>query len=178
VAKKKKSKKKDNKLSFNAEYHNLVTVFVGIFLLYSLNSNSMGLIGNMMQTLFKGLFGSISIVIPFIAILSGILGFFEGNEYIYRLKNTKVYYVGIIFIFVFYGLLNARSLPVDSPLNPEMLKPVMEMGINGTGCGLIATTITYYVSKMFGMWFYIITFRCWCTYKGHGSRYSNGSYKT
>ena len=151
MAKKKKSKKKDNKLSFNAEYHNLVTVFVGIFLLYSLNSNSMGLIGNMMQALFKGLFGSISIVIPFIVILSGILGFFEGNEYIYRLKNTKVYHVGIIFIFVFYGLLNARSLPVDSPLNPEMLKPVMEMGVNGTGCGLIATTITYYVSKMFGI---------------------------
>ena len=151
MAKKKRSKKKDNKLSFNAEYHNLVTVFVGIFLLYSLNSNSMGLIGNMMQTLFKGLFGSISIVIPFVVILSGILGFFEGNEYIYRLKNTKVYYVGIIFIFVFYGLLNARSLPVDSPLNPEMLKPVMEMGVNGTGCGLIATTITYYISKMFGI---------------------------
>ena len=113
MAKKKKSKKKDNKLSFNAEYHNLVTIFVGIFLLYSLNSNSMGLIGSVMQTLFKGLFGSLSIVIPFIVILSGILGFFEGNEYIYRLKNTKIYYAIILFMFVFYGLLNAlRELKV------------------------------------------------------------------
>ncbi|HSQ87916.1 FtsK/SpoIIIE family DNA translocase [Romboutsia sp.] len=151
MAKKKKSKKKDDKLSFNAEYHNLVIIFVGIFLLYSLNSNSMGLIGSVMQTLFKGLFGSLSIVIPFIVIATGILGFFEGNEYIYRLKNTKVYYVAILFIFVFYGLLNSRSLPVDSPLNPEMLKPVMEMGVDGQGCGLIATTITYYISKMFGI---------------------------
>ena len=151
MAKKKKSKKKDSQLSFSREYHNLVTIFIGIFLLYSLNSSSMGLIGSMMQTLFKGLFGSLSIVIPFIVILTGILGFFEGNEYIYRLKNTKAYYIGIIFIFVFYGLLNSRNLPVDSPLNSEMLKPVMEMGVNGKGPGLIATTIIYYISKVFGI---------------------------
>lgn len=151
MAKKKKSKKKDNKLSFNAEYHNLVTIFIGIFLLYSLNSSSMGLIGNIMQSLFKGLFGSLSIAIPFIVIATGILGFFDGNEYIYRLKHTKVYYAGIAFIFVFYGLINAKNLSVDSPLSPEMLKPVMQMGVNGEGCGLIATTITYYLSKVFGI---------------------------
>ncbi len=40
MAKKKSSKKKQNKVSFNAEYHNLVTIFIGIFLLYSLNSGS------------------------------------------------------------------------------------------------------------------------------------------
>ncbi|WP_042272912.1 FtsK/SpoIIIE family DNA translocase [Faecalimicrobium dakarense] len=151
MAKKKKSKKKDNKLSFNAEYHNLVTIFIGIFLLYSLNSSSMGLIGNIMQSLFKGLFGSLSIAIPFIVIATGILGFFDGNEYIYRLKHTKVYYAGIAFIFVFYGLMNSRNLPVDSPISSEMLKPVMQMGVNGEGPGLLATTITYYMSKVFGI---------------------------
>ncbi|MGL4913290.1 MAG: DNA translocase FtsK [Romboutsia sp.] len=151
MAKKKKSKKKDKKSSFNAEYHNLVTIFIGIFLLYSLNSNSMGLIGSMMQTTFKGLFGALSIVIPFIVILTGILGFFEGNEYIYRLKNTKVYYVGILFIFVFYGLLNSKTLPIDSPLSSDMLKPVMEMGVNGEGPGLISSTMTYYINQIFGL---------------------------
>ena len=62
-----------------------------------------------MQTIFKGLFGALSIVIPFIIVATGILGFFDGNEYIYRIKNTKMYYLTIIFIFVFYGLLNAKS---------------------------------------------------------------------
>ena len=59
MAKKKntKSKKKNQNLEFNTEYHNLVTIFTGIFLLYSLNSNSMGFVGSMMQTIFKGLFG-------------------------------------------------------------------------------------------------------------------------
>ncbi|MEG1311578.1 MAG: DNA translocase FtsK [Romboutsia sp.] len=151
MAKKKKSKKKENKVSFNAEYHNLVTIFIGIFLLYSLNSSSMGWIGSVMQILFKGLFGSLSIAIPFIVIGTGILGFFEGNEYIYRLKNTKIYYVCIVFIFIFYGLFNSKNLPVDSPISPEMLKPIMEMGVNGSGCGLIATTITYYIKQIFGI---------------------------
>ncbi|MGL6105934.1 DNA translocase FtsK [Romboutsia sp.] len=151
MAKKKKAKKKDNKLGFNAEYHNLITIFIGIFLLYSLNSNSMGLIGGFIQNTFKGLFGGLSVGIPFIIIITGILGFFEGNEYIYRIKNTKVYYLVIGFIFVFYGLMNARNLPVDSPLKAEMLKPVMNMGVNGEGCGLVATTITYYIRQIFGI---------------------------
>ena len=153
MAKKKntKSKKKNKNLEFNAEYHNLVTIFIGIFLLYSLNSNSMGFVGSMMQTIFKGLFGGLSIFIPFIIVATGILGFFDGNEYIYRIKNTKMYYLTIAFIFVFYGLLNARSLPVESPLSSEMFKSVIQMGVDGSGSGLIATAITYYIKQAFGI---------------------------
>ena len=153
MAKKKntKGKKKNNNLEFNAEYHNLITIFIGIFLLYSLNSNSMGFVGSMMQTIFKGLFGGLSIFMPFIIVATGILGFFDGNEYIYRMKNTKIYYLTIAFIFVFYGLLNARYLPVESPLSSEMFKSVIQMGVDGSGSGLIATTITYYIKQAFGI---------------------------
>lgn len=62
-----------------------------------------------------------------------------------------MYYLAIIFIFVFYGLTNSKSLPIDSPLSPEMLKPVMKMGVDGTGSGLVSTTITYYMVQIFGM---------------------------
>ena len=149
---KKKSKKKQNKdIGLKGEYHNLVTIFVGIFLLYSLNSSSMGLLGNFMQNVFKGLFGGLSLVIPFIVIIFGIIGFFEDNEYIYRLKNSKVYYIVIAFIFVFYGLLNANTIPVDAPFKSTMIKDVMEMGINGTGTGLITSTIAYYIRAIFGI---------------------------
>lgn len=151
MAKKKGKSKKGSSLGFNAEYYNLITIFIGIFLLYSLNSNSMGLLPIVMQNIFKGLFGGLSTVIPFLVIATGILGFFDGNEYVYRLKHTKVYYVVILFIFVFYGLLNARNLPVDSPLSSGMFKDVIELGVSGKGCGLVATTITYYISKVFGI---------------------------
>ncbi len=73
--KKKNKKKKGSKLGFNSEYHNLITIFIGIFLLYSLNSNTNGWLPSVMQGLFKGLFGGLSIVIPFLFILTGILGF-------------------------------------------------------------------------------------------------------
>ncbi|MCG4734913.1 hypothetical protein L0M92_15010, partial [Casaltella massiliensis] len=76
-----------------AEYNNLITIFIGIFLLYSLNSSSMGLLGTVIQNIFKGLFGGLAVAIPFIIIISGILGFFEKNEYIYRIKNAKIYYL-------------------------------------------------------------------------------------
>ena len=151
MAKKKSKKKQDKDLGFKGEYHNLVTIFVGIFLLYSLNSSSMGLLGNFMQNIFKGLFGGLSLVIPFIVIIFGILGFFESNEYVYRLKNSKVYYIAIAFIFVFYGLLNASTIPVDAPFKSTMIKDVMDMGVNGTGTGLITSTIAYYIRAILGI---------------------------
>ena len=58
-----------------------------------------------------------------------------------------MYYLTIIFIFVFYGLLNAKSLPVESPLSSEMFKSVIQMGVDGSGSGLIATTMTYYIKQ-------------------------------
>ena len=103
-AKNKKKYKKD-KIIVSGEYYNLVTIFIGIFLLYSLNSNSMGLIGQFIQDTFKGLFGVLAIIIPILIIIVGILGFFERNEYVYRMKKSKAVYIFIIFLFVFYGLL-------------------------------------------------------------------------
>ncbi|MGL5640720.1 MAG: DNA translocase FtsK 4TM domain-containing protein, partial [Paraclostridium sp.] len=151
MAKKKSKKKKNIQSSFTAEYSNLITIFVGIFLLYSLNSSSMGILGTFIQNIFLGLFGKLSIAIPFIIIISGVLGFFEKNEYIYRLKSTKLYYVGVFFIFMFYGLINAKNLPIDSPTNSYVIKEVSKQAVSGEGCGLIATVITYYVTKIFGI---------------------------
>ena len=151
MAKKKSKKKKKIESSFSAEYNNLITIFIGIFLLYSLNSSSMGLLGTVIQNIFKGLFGGLAVAIPFIIIISGILGFFEKNEYIYRIKNAKIYYLGVFFIFIFYGLLNAKNLPIDSPTNSYVIKEVSKAAVQGEGCGLIATFITYYVTKILGV---------------------------
>ena len=151
MAKKKSKKKKAKESNFTAEYNNLITIFIGIFLLYSLNSESMGLLGTLMQSVFKGLFGKLSIIVPFMFIGVGILGFFEKNEYVYRIKNSKLYYLGIFFIFIFYGLLNAKSLPIDSPTNSYVVKDIVNSAIDGEGCGLISTVITFYATKILGV---------------------------
>lgn len=147
---KKKKRKKKQKIRFNSEYHNLITIFLGIFILYSLNSNSMGWLPVFMQNLFKGLFGGLSIFVPIIFIITGILGFMDGNEYIYRFRKTKIYYLVILFLFIFYGLLNANSIVVDSPFKQSMMTEIIHQGVNGNGCGLISTVIVYYMCKVFG----------------------------
>ena len=156
MAKKKGKGAKNKKYSndnilVSAEYSNLVTIFVGIFLLYSLNSNSMGLIGQFLQDTFKGLFGALAIIIPLLIIAVGVLGFFERNEYVYRMKRSKTIYIFIAFLFIFYGLLNKGKIPVDNPFKSTMLKDVLKMGIDGTGLGLIASVISYFIREIFGL---------------------------
>lgn len=147
----KKKKYNKDKIIVSGEYYNLVTIFVGVFLLYSLNSNSMGLIGQFIQDTFKGLFGALAIIIPLLIIIIGLLGFFERNEYVYRMKKSKTVYIFIIFLFIFYGLFNARKIPVDNPLKANMYRDVMQMGIDGSGCGLITSTLAYFIKEIFGL---------------------------
>ncbi len=40
---------------------------------------------------------------------------------------------------------------MDSPLKANMISDVMDMGVKGTGCGLISTTISFYMTKVFGV---------------------------
>ena len=145
------SKKKTKNTGISTEFSNLITIFIGVFLLYGLNSTSMGLIGSMTQEVFKGLFGSLAILIPILIILVGVLGFFDNNEYVFRLKKSKVYYIAIIFIFIFYGLLNSNLIPVDNPLRPEMISSIMKVAIENQGIGLITSIIVYFIKEIFGI---------------------------
>ena len=147
----KNKKYNKDKIIVSGEYYNLVTIFIGIFLLYSLNSSSMGLIGQFIQDTFKGLFGALAIIIPLLIIIIGILGFFERNEYVYRMKKSKTIYIFIAFLFIFYGLFNARRIPIENPLKANMYRDVMQMGIDGSGCGLITSTIAYFIKVIFGL---------------------------
>ena len=145
------SKKKTKNTGISTEFSNLITIFIGVFLLYGLNSTSMGLIGSMTQEVFKGLFGSLAILIPILIILVGVLGFFDNNEYVFRLKKSKVYYIAIIFIFIFYCLLNSNLIPVDNPLRPEMISSIMKVAVENQGIGLITSVIVYFIKEIFGI---------------------------
>lgn len=145
------SKKKTKNTGISTEFSNLITIFIGVFLLYGLNSTSMGLIGSMTQEVFKGLFGSLAILIPILIILVGVLGFFDNNEYVFRLKKSKVYYIAIIFIFIFYGLLNSNLIPVDNPLRPEMISSIMKVAVENQGIGIITSVIVYFIKEIFGI---------------------------
>lgn len=135
----------------NPEYHNLIIIFLGFFLVYALMSSSEGFLPKMMQNLFKGLFGGLSYFIPFILIIFGILGFIDGSEMVRRIRRTKIYYLVIFFIFVIYGLINYGSMPTQSPLKSSIIQDIMKMGVTGEGVGLIPSIITYYLTAVFGV---------------------------
>lgn len=143
------AKKKSKNIEYNEKY-NLITIFIGIFLFYSLSSNSMGIVGSILQSVFKGLFGGLSIIVPLCIICIGILDFFDANDYIYKIKKSKTHYILIVYLFLFYGLLNKESLPVDNPLDPQMLRGVIDIGISGEGPGFVSTFMAYYITKAFG----------------------------
>ncbi|MGN1032523.1 MAG: DNA translocase FtsK, partial [Intestinibacter sp.] len=145
------SKKETKNIVIGSEYSSLITIFIGIFLLYSLNSTSMGLIGKVTQEVFKGLFGSLATLIPIVIIIIGILGFFDHNEYVFRLKKSKICYIAIVFIFIFYGLLNSNLIPVDNPLRPEMISSIMKVAVEDGGMGLVTSIIAYYIKAIFGI---------------------------
>ena len=92
-----------------------------------------------------------AILIPILIILIGVLGFFDNNEYVFRLKKSKVYYIAIIFIFIFYGLLNSNLIPVDNPLRPEMISSIMKVAVENQGIGLITSIIVYFIKEIFGI---------------------------
>ena len=145
------NKKKNNNIVIGSEYSNLITIFIGIFLLYSLNSTSMGLLGKVTQEVFKGLFGSLAMLIPIVIIVIGILGFFDHNEYVFRFRKSKICYIAIVFIFIFYGLLNSNLIPVDNPLRPEMISSIMKVSVEEGGIGLVTSIIAYYIKAVFGI---------------------------
>lgn len=145
------NKKKNNNIVIGSEYSNLITIFIGIFLLYSLNSTSMGLLGKVTQEVFKGLFGSLAMLIPIVIIVIGILGFFDHNEYVFRFRKSKICYIAIVFIFIFYGLLNSNLIPVDNPLRPEMISSIMKVSVEEGGIGLVTSIIAYYIKEVFGI---------------------------
>lgn len=153
---KKPTKKKLPKIDrdgvfFNPEYHNLVIIFIGLFLFYALMTNSKGLLPEMSQNIFKGLFGGLAYIVPVIMIVFGILGLIDGSETIRRVRRTKVYYLIIIYIFIFYGLIHFATLPTRSPLKLPILKDVMKMGVTNEGIGLVPTVMTYYLTHVFGV---------------------------
>ena len=138
-------------IHINQEYHNLILIFLGLFLAYGLYSTSGALLPKFIQNIFKGLFGGLAILVPIIVITIGVLGFIDGNEKIDRIRKTKIFYFAIIFLIVYYGLINYAQIPTDSMLSIASIQDTMKMGVTREGVGLVPVFITYYLTKVLGL---------------------------
>lgn len=147
----KKSKKNPKKMTLNSEYHNLILIFLGLFFAYGLFSSSGALAPRVIQTVFKGLFGGLAILVPIVMVIIGVLGFIDGNEKIDRLRETKVSYIIAVFLIIYYGLINYAQTPSEGLMDIDVIQDTIKMGVTREGMGLIPSFVTYYLTHILGL---------------------------
>lgn len=132
------------------ELRDLSLIFLGLFLLYSLKTNSMGKVGYFIKVMFLGFFSKLSIIVPYIIILIGVINLINLDK-IKNIKSYKLYYPLVFMMILIYGLMKKDFIPVDSPFIPENLKIIFSISIEGNGSGIFSTIIAYYFIKLFGV---------------------------
>ena len=150
-SRKRKSSVKGRQREYNPEYHNLVIIFLGLFIGYGLMSSSGALLPRIIQLIFKGLFGGLAILVPLVLVLAGITGFIHNNEKINRIRRTKMKYIIPIFLILYYGLINYAQSPSSSPLRMDEIQDIIKMGVSREGMGLIPSFVTYYLTHLLGL---------------------------
>ncbi len=150
-SRKRKSPVKGRQREYNPEYHNLVIIFLGLFIGYGLMSSSGALLPRIIQLIFKGLFGGLAILVPLVLVLTGITGFIRNNEKINRIRRTKMKYIIPIFLILYYGLINYAQSPSSSPLRMDEIQDIIKMGVSREGMGLIPSFATYYLTHLLGL---------------------------
>ncbi|WP_099187168.1 DNA translocase FtsK [Tepidibacter mesophilus] len=149
---KRKKRQAKNKLDnkFMQELRDLSLIFLGLFLLYSLKTDSMGQVGYFIKVMFLGFFSKLSIIVPYIIILIGVINLINSDK-IKNIKNYKLYYPLIFIIILTYGLMKKDFIPIDSPFISRNLKIIFSISIEGNGSGIFSTIIAYYFIKLFGL---------------------------
>lgn len=150
-SRKRKSSVKGRQREYNPEYHNLIIIFLGLFIGYGLMSSSGALLPRIIQLIFKGLFGGLAILVPVVLVLAGITGFIHNNEKINRIRRTKMKYIIPIFLILYYGLINYAQSPSSSPLRMDEIQDIIKMGVSREGMGLIPSFVTYYLTHLLGL---------------------------
>lgn len=150
-SRKRRSPVKGRQREYNPEYHNLIIIFLGLFIGYGLMSSSGALLPRIIQLIFKGLFGGLAILVPLVLVLAGITGFIHNNEKINRIRRTKMKYIIPIFLILYYGLINYAQSPSSSPLRMDEIQDIIKMGVSREGMGLIPSFVTYYLTHLLGL---------------------------
>lgn len=150
-SRKRRSPVKGRQREYNPEYHNLIIIFLGLFIGYGLMSSSGALLPRIIQLIFKGLFGGLAILVPVVLVLAGITGFIRNNEKINRIRRTKMKYIIPIFLILYYGLINYAQSPSSSPLRLDEIQDIIKMGVSREGMGLIPSFATYYLTHLLGL---------------------------
>lgn len=143
----KKNKKQENEK--HKEIKGLTIITFGILCLFSLHTNSVGTLGNIIKTLSMGLLSKPAYVYPYLITIWGILSL---NK-IFKKYKSKFLLTSISFYFsyiIIYTLIYRSYIP-DQILSIPSLKIVYYFAVEGFGGGIIGSIFTSIFLYFFGV---------------------------
>lgn len=147
---KKRKRKKKQSVRISENGWALIFIFAGIFLFFSLWSDSMGVIGQSIRYLMKGLFSGLAFAVPTGLIAAGVYKLIRGDRFRYEDMRKLPWICTAVCLLMCYGLWHFTSLPLQSPLLPEVAGELMREASRGSGMGMLSGLLTFYLNALVG----------------------------
>lgn len=136
----------------------VIMIFLGLFISLSLNTRSMGLLGNMIRFVLQGLLGKLAILFAICVLILGAV-----KVVYYKKFSFKQIKIGLpVWTFLeanlFYGFISQSSLP-KGEYQWSVVSRVFSESAEGLNIGIIPYSITYFFLRFLGRWglFILIT---------------------
>lgn len=150
-----KSESKSNKKTVepypNENLIALIMVFLGIFISLSLNTESMGLLGRVIQVMFQGLLGKLSLVLSISVLILGAVRLIYYNRFTLKSISKSLIIFLSIELILFYGFISIESFP-QGRYQWSVVKRMFLNSMEGLGIGVIPYSLTYFALKFMGKW--------------------------
>lgn len=150
--KKRTAKSRRTEKASNENLTALFFIFFGIFIALSVRTNSMGVVGSFIKYILLGFFSKLSLLISFVLIFLGIYKLIYSQRFKYKDISKMMTGLIALSVFLLYGIANHSYLPKQSPLSVDSTRLIMSQAQTGEGSGLISTVISYYFSRLFGIY--------------------------
>ena len=150
--KKRTAKSRRTEKASNENLTALFFIFFGIFIALSVRTNSMGVVGSFIKYILLGLFSKLSLLISFVLIFLGIYKLIYSQRLKYKDISKLMVGLASLSSFLLYGIANHRNFPKSTPLSVDSTRLIMSQAQTGEGSGLISTAVSYYFSRLFGIY--------------------------
>lgn len=136
---------------FNHEIRGVFYIAAGLILLFALQTNSAGRVGELLRYVLTGLFSNTALLLPYITVFCGAL-IFSNTSFWKNRKSTLFFgaaYLGIIILYALEDILYFKE--VYPTLSIEMLKDSFMLGTEGFGGGLAGVSLSYILVSLLGI---------------------------
>ncbi|WP_129597042.1 FtsK/SpoIIIE family DNA translocase [Anaerophilus nitritogenes] len=145
---KRTSKKTVEKSILKNEIISLFTISIGILMMISLQTESTGKLGKLIESVLKGLLSFPAYILPYFIVFLGVFSMIgKSIHFDQRSKcSAFVLYLGYVILYGIYGL---DQLPTQIGL--DSMKLFYERGVMGSGGGVIGSVFAYIGIKLLGV---------------------------